>query len=186
MPMGTPEYVPQPALVKVRLTDFAGIPPPQRLPPRPVEMLEPPREPGFGVPCPDAGYGFLLGHQLDGRLVVDPAESREDAHWAAATLGVRRAGRAGRAPRVDDFDVGRGLLGYDGTAPMWFVRWRTTRLQGISHEPELGQWLADSAEEGVGVDELPPRERLVHWWACLVVTTTPPPADVAAPTPERG
>jgi hypothetical protein len=27
-PMATPEYVPGPAVVEVRLTDFAGIPPP--------------------------------------------------------------------------------------------------------------------------------------------------------------
>lgn len=184
--MATPEYVPQPALVKVRVTDFAGIPPPRRLPPRPVEMLESPGEPGFGVPCPDAGYGFLLGHQLDGRLDVNPAEDREDAHWAAATLGVRRAGRAGRAPSVDDFDFGRTLLGYDGTAPESFVRWRTTRLQGVSRDPELGQWLADAAEEEVGVTEVPPREQLVRWWARLEATTAWPPANVTPSNPERG
>jgi hypothetical protein len=184
--MATPEYVPQPALVKVRLTDFAGIPPPRPLPPRPVEMLEPPQAPGFGVPCPDAGYGFLLGHQFAGYLVVDPAEDREDAHWAAATIGVRRAGRAGRAPQVDDIDAGRTLLGYDGTAPDWFVRWRTIRLHGISRDPELAQWLADAAEEGVGVTAAPPREQLERWWTQLQATTARPPANARRANPESG
>src|SRR4029450_12261846 len=63
-PMATPEYVPEPALVRVRMTAFAGIPPPRRLPPRPDEMLVPPQERGFGVPCPDSGYGFLVRLQL--------------------------------------------------------------------------------------------------------------------------
>jgi hypothetical protein len=127
-------------------------------------MPVPPQEPGFGVPCPDAGYGFLLGHQFDPRLVVDPAENREDARWAAATLGVRRAGRAGRAPQAEDIEVGQALLGYDGTAPEWFVAWRTTRLQGISRDADLSQWLADTAEEGVGITDVPPREELLRWW----------------------
>ena len=152
--VATPEYVPQPAIVEVRVTDFARIPPPRKLVSRPVEMLEPPREPGFGVPCPDAGYGFQLGHELDRELVADPMENREDAHWAVATLAVRRAGRAGRAPRVDDIHVGRALLGYDGTAPTDLVRWHVLRLRGISREPELGQWLGDIAEQEVGVSDV--------------------------------
>jgi hypothetical protein len=184
--MATPEYVPESPLVRVRVTDFAGISPPRRRPPRPVEMLLPAEESGFGVPCPDAGYGFLLGHEFDPRLVVDPAENREDAHWAAATLGVRRAGRAGRAPQADDFDVGQALLGYDGTAPEWFVAWRRTRLQGISRDADLGQWLADRAEEGVGVADVPPRDELMRWWTQLAPTTPPPPVHVRPPNPEGG
>jgi hypothetical protein len=168
--MATPEYVPQPPLVKVRVTDFAGIPPPRRLPPRPVDMLEPPREPGFGVPCPDAGYGFLLGHELAERLVLGPSEHREDAHWAASTLAVRRAGRAGRAPLVEDFDVGRALLGYDGSAPESLARWRAARLHGISRDPELIQWLGDSAEQTLGLADVAPREDLLRWWAELEAT----------------
>jgi hypothetical protein len=184
--MATPEYVPQPALVEVRMTDFAGIPPARRLPPRPAEMLTPPAEPGFGVPCPDAGYGYLLGHQFDDRVVAGPDEDREDAHWAAATLGVRRAGRAGRAPRIDDIEVGRAFLGYDGSAPEWFVRWRTIQLHGICRDPNLAQWLADVTEYSVGVDDVPPRDQLLRWWAGLDGTTAPDAAGRGAPGRERG
>lgn len=184
--MATPEYVPEPALVEVRMTDFAGIPAPRRLPPRPVEMLTPPAGPGFGVPCPDAGYGYLLGHQFDDRVHAGPDEGREDAHWAAATLGVRRAGRAGRAPRVDDFEVGRALLGYDGSAPEWLVRWRTIRLHGISRDPALAQWLADETENAVGVEDVPPRDQLLRWWTRLDGPTAPDATSRGAPGRERG
>lgn len=171
--MATPEYVPVPPLVDVRLKDFVGIPPPRRLPRRPVDMPEQPRGPGFGAPCPDAGYGYLLGHQLAGRLVVSPEEDREDAHWAAATLAVRRAGRAGRAPLVADFDVGRALLGYDGTAPESFAPWRAAWLRGIVRDAELSQWLADTAEHDIGVEDVPPRDELARWWARLEATVPP-------------
>jgi hypothetical protein len=167
--MATPEYVPLPPLVNVRLKDFVGIAPPRRLPHRPVDRPEP-REPGFGVPCPDAGYGYLLGHELAGRLVVGADEDREDAHWAAATVAVRRAGRAGRAPLVADFEVGRELLGYDGTAPESFERWRAAWLRGIVRDPGLSQWLADTAEHGIGVEDVPPRDEVARWWALLEAT----------------
>jgi hypothetical protein len=179
--VATPEYVPQPAIVEVRVTDFARIPPPRKLVPRPVEMLEPPREPGFGVPCPDAGYGFLLGHELDRELVADPMENREDAHWAVATLAVRRAGRAGRAPRVDDLQVGRALLGYDGTAPSDLVRWRVLQLRGISREPELGQWLGDITEQGVGLSDVPSRDELARWWSRLAKQAPGHPTPAGRP-----
>jgi hypothetical protein len=77
-------------------------------------------------------------------------------------------------------------LGYDGTAPEWFVAWRTIRLQGISRDADLGQWLADRAEEGVGVADVPPREDLVRWWTQLAPTTPPPPVHVRPPNPEGG
>jgi hypothetical protein len=183
--MATPEYVPQSGLVGARVTDFPSVPPPRRLPPRPAEMLTPPAEPGFGVPCPDAGYGYLLGHELDDRLETGPDEAREDAHWAVATVGVRRAGRAGRAPDIDDLAVSLAVLGYDGSAPEWFVGWRTIRLQGISGNTDLSQWLADTTEEGVGVGDVPPRDELVRWWTRLVATVGPTPVDLPEPDPEQ-
>jgi hypothetical protein len=182
--MATPEYVPLPPLVDVRLNDFVGIAPPRRLPHRPVDKLEPPREPGFGAPCPDAGYGYLLGHQLAGRLVVGADEDLEDAHWATATLSVRRAARAGRAPLVADFEVGRALLGYDGTAPESFERWRAAWLRGIVRDTELNQWLADAAEHDIGVEDVPPRDELARWWAMLE-GTVPPHAGGTAEEHER-
>jgi hypothetical protein len=120
------------------------------------------------------------------RVDTGPDEGREDAHWAAATLGVRRAGRAGRAPRVDDFEVGRALLGYDGSAPEWLVRWRTIRLHGISRDPDLAQWLVDVTEAAVGVDDVPPRDQLLRWWAGLDGTTAPDVTGGGARGREQG
>ena len=148
------------------MTDFARIPPPRKLVPRPVEMLEPPREPGFGVPCPDAGYGFLLGHKLDRELVADPMENREDAHWAVATLAVRRAGRAGRAPGSTT-SVGRALLGYDGTAPPDLVRWRVLQLRGIFREPNSASGWATSPSRGLVSRMCPHATSLARWWSRL-------------------
>lgn len=172
--MATPPYVPQPAIVRLPRADFPSIPPPRRLPPRPVEMLEPPREPGFGVPGPDPGFGFVLAACRDADLVVAPGERREDAHWAVAAVGVRRAARAGRAPAPGDIEVGRVVLGYDGRAPEPFARWRAARLWGIHEDTDLAQWLADTVERDLGLERVPETGVLERWWASLAAATGGP------------
>jgi hypothetical protein len=166
--MATPPYVPAPRVSDRRPTDFPPTPPPRRLPPRPVERLEAPREPGFGAPGPDAGYGFLLGgaHRQH-ELIVAPGERREDARSAVASLGVRRAGRAGRAPVPGDIDFGSAVLGYDGRAPEAFARWRAVRLHGVHEDGQLAQWLADTVEQDLGVAGVPDRGAFDRWWAAL-------------------
>jgi hypothetical protein len=165
--VATPEYVPEPAIVQVRTGDFPPLPPPRRLPPRPADVLDPPREPGFGAPGPDPGYGFLLGALHEAELVIGPGEHRDDAHWAVAAIGVRRAARAGRAPISGDIDFGRSVLGYDGRAPEPFVRWRTNTLSGMHGDSDMAQWLADTVERGIGVDQVPGLTVLDRWWASL-------------------
>ena len=143
--MATPRFVPVPPMARVRATDFAGIPPARRALPRPGEDLRHPRAPGFGLPCPDGGYALLLAHLTETRTVLAPGERREDADWAVATVAMRRAGALGRAPFIEDLEVGRILLAYDDTDDPEFARWRARQLYGIAHDPDRWQPLADAA-----------------------------------------
>ena len=106
----------------------------------------PPLAPGFGLPCPDAGYTLLLAHLTDDDVVLEPDEEREDADWAIATVAMRRAGVLGRAPFIEDVEVARTLLAYDGTEDGGDFRgWRVRLLTGVADDPDLRQRLADVA-----------------------------------------
>lgn len=139
----------------------------------PGVMKFPPRAPRFGRPCPDPGHGFLLAHCLETQLVLGDHERPEDARWAVAKIGIRRADLAGRAPLVADVHVGRAVLGYDGDAPRAFVEWRTHRLWGIARDQHLEQWLGDLAEEGLDLARLDPPspDEIERWWAQVGATT---------------
>ena len=146
-----------------RATDFAGIPPARRARPHPGEVLRHPRAPGFGLPCPDGGYALLLAHLTETRVVLASGERLEDADWAVATVAMRRAGALGRAPLIEDIEVGRILLAYDDTDDAEFARWRARQLHGIAHDPDRLQELADAA---LGAAELrhPLDPDAVHNW----------------------
>jgi hypothetical protein len=128
-----------------RLTDFAGIPPARRSPVRPAAGRRPPRAPGFGLPCPDAGYALLLADHTVDRVALEPVERREDAVSAIGTIAIRRAAVLGRAPCIRDVAVALRLLAYDGDGPSEFTGWRARELAGIARDPDLRQRLADAA-----------------------------------------
>jgi hypothetical protein len=73
--MSTPRFVPTPPM-KRPMSDasVAGVLPrsPWRTHPGIRRMHA--RGPGFGVPCPDAGYAMLLAHDTGTHLVLAPAE----------------------------------------------------------------------------------------------------------------
>ena len=147
--MSTPRFVPSHAAAHAarapRVTDFAGIPPARRSPLRPAAGRRPPRAPGFGLPCPDAGYALLLADLTIEHVTLEPVERKEDAVSAIATIAIRRAAVLGRAPFIGDVAVARSLLGYDGDGPSEFTVWRARQLAGIAHDPDLQQRLADVA-----------------------------------------
>jgi hypothetical protein len=152
--MATPRFVPSAsAVLPPRRTDFGGIPPARRSPLRPGAGRRPPRSPGFGLPCPDAGYALLLAHLTDEYVVLELVERRQDAYWAIAILAMRRAGALGRAPLIEDLEIARSALAYDGGGPADFTRWRARRLSGIAHDPNLRQNLVDVV---MLAGELPP------------------------------
>jgi hypothetical protein len=166
--MATPPFVPTThAAQPSRVTDFAGIPPAHRSPPRPGAGRRPPRSPGFGIPCPDAGYALLLAHLTESHLALEQAERTEDANWAIATIAMRRAGLLGRAPFIEDLAFARALLAYDASESGDFTRWRTRRLTGIAHDPDLRQRLSDVAMVAAEVAHPPTVDTVRAWRAAL-------------------
>jgi hypothetical protein len=143
--MSTPRFVHSNAAGAPRVTDFAGIPPARPSLVRPAAGRRPPRAPGFGLPCPDAGYALLLAHRTVDRVVLEPVERRDDAVSAIGTIAIRRAAVLGRAPCIRDVAVALRLLAYDGDEPSEFTGWRARQLAGIAHDPGLQQRLADAA-----------------------------------------
>jgi hypothetical protein len=128
----------------VRTADFGRIPPARRTTSRPGEIVRQPHGPGFGLPCPDAGYALLLAHLTEEDIVLAPDEDREDARWSIATIAMHRAGGLGRAPHIGDIHFACTLLAYDRTDATDFAQWRSNRLRGIAEDTFLRQWLADA------------------------------------------
>jgi hypothetical protein len=153
-------------VVSLRATDDSAIAAPRHLRKRPGVTRHQSLAPLFGLPCLDGGHALLLAYCSQNPLVLGAHDRPEDARWAVATIGVRRAGLAGRAPLASDVDVARTVLGYDGDAPEAFVEWRTHRLWGIALDPHVEMWLGDLVEEAVDLTRDPPsRDELARWWA---------------------
>ncbi|MET0325669.1 MAG: hypothetical protein ABW219_10635 [Ilumatobacteraceae bacterium] len=151
--MATPRFVPLVTDVRPsRPADFGGIPPARRSPPLRGAGRRPLVAPGFGVPCPDAGYALLLARLTDVAIELEPHERRVDADWAIATVAMRRAGALGRAPFLEDVEVARTLLAYDQAGDDDDFRgWRERSLAGVSRDPNLRQRLADLAALASGI-----------------------------------
>ena len=142
--MATPPFVHSRHVAHAsRVVDFGGIPPARRNPPRPFAGRRPPRAPGFGLPCPDAGYALLLAHLTEERLILEPGERQEDATWSIATIAMCLAGVEGRAPFMGDLEIAQSMLAYDGKGPRAFTRWRAREFVGIADDPDLRQRLRD-------------------------------------------
>jgi hypothetical protein len=163
--MTTPPFVPPPPPTRLpRRSDFAGIPPARHWSPRPGEVLRQPHGPGLGLPCPDAGYAFLLAHHSEPDLILEPRERCQDASWAIATIAVRHAGGLGRAPCIHDVALGRSVLAYDGGGPVEFSHWRANSLSGITRNLELQQRLTNALE---ALPNPADADALRGWWAAL-------------------
>lgn len=161
--MATPPFVPQPTRPS-RRSDFAGIPPARRSSPRRGEILQQPRGPGYGVPCPDAGYAFLLTEHSEHDLTLESRERCQDANWAIAIVAVRHAGGLGRAPCIHDVALGRTVLAYDGGGPVGFSHWRANSLAGIARDGELQQRLTDAFE---ALSDPADADARRGWWAAM-------------------
>ncbi len=144
--MATPRFVPSAPLGHpIHREAFDRIPVARRHEPSRGQGRRPVVGPGFGLPCPDAGYAlFLAAHSVE-HLVLEFGDGRDDAKCAIATIAMRRAGMLGRAPLLQDVEIGRTLLAYEQPTDVDFARWRAGWIRGIAHDDDLRQRLADAA-----------------------------------------
>jgi hypothetical protein len=163
--VSTPPFVPPPRPTRLsRPSDFVGIPPARRPSPRRGEVLRQPHGPGLGLPCPDAGYAFLLAHHSEHLLILESREQCQDANWAIGTVAVRHAGGLGRAPCIHDVALGRTVLAYDGAGSLEFSLWRANNLSGIARNLELQQRLTDALEV---LPDPADADALRGWWMTM-------------------
>lgn len=120
------------------------VPPALPIPERRRENLRQQRAPGFGLPCPDAGYALFLAHLTESELALAAGEQPIDARWSVATVAMRRAGAFGRAPHIGDIRFACALLAYDQPESNDFAHWRYVWLRGIAENAVIRQWLADT------------------------------------------
>lgn len=149
--MATPPYVPVAPGQEPLRGDLQHFPPPRRPAVRPAEITGPqPRGPGLGTRTPDAGYALLLARRLVDRVQLAERERLDDALWAGAIIGMKRAGLVGRGPLLADVELGLAILGYLGGAPDDMVAWRQHHLFGLDRNYHLQRAVADR----VGADLL--------------------------------
>jgi hypothetical protein len=93
-----------------------------------------PRGRELGIPGPDQGYAFLLGHTLfEDRLELTAGITAEDALVGCCELASARAALFGRAPVAKDIELALVLFGFLGGAPEELVTWRAMLFQAAAH-----------------------------------------------------
>ncbi|MET0146014.1 MAG: hypothetical protein ABW328_14720 [Ilumatobacteraceae bacterium] len=99
--------------------------------------------------------------------MLEFGDRRDDAERAIATVAMRRAGLLGRAPVLQDVEIGRTLLAYDEPTDADFARWRARWFRGIARNDDLRQRLADAALPAAALP--PPLDAdAVHGWRALL------------------
>ncbi|HMG44890.1 MAG TPA: hypothetical protein VK611_26380 [Acidimicrobiales bacterium] len=117
--MAAPEYVPQPAVQRVRSYES----PPRRagswMGNRPGEVApgRQPQGPRLGMPGPDQGYAYVLAHRFEGRLYLTDGEHEVDAIAGCVGVALKRASVFGRAPVLHDLTVAFTVWGFLREAP---------------------------------------------------------------------
>ena len=150
--MAAPDYVPTPTDEKPRVYESPPRRPDSWLADRPAEIdgLQPSGA-QLGTPGPDQGYALKLARQFEGKLVLVPGESAEDATAGCMAIGLRRASLFGRAPMIHDLTVGFTLWGYLGEAPAELTSVRKERFAAVAsiHHYEERRALVDGVPDDV-------------------------------------
>ena len=150
--MAAPDYVPIPSDEKPRVYESPPRRPDSWQTDRPGEIdgLQPSGT-RLGSPGPDQGYALRLARGFEGRLVLTPAESPDDAVAGCMAIAMRRASLFGRAPMIHDLTVAFTLWGYLGDAPDALTSLRKERFAGVAspHHYEERREIVDAVPEDV-------------------------------------
>jgi hypothetical protein len=150
--MAAPDYVPKPTDDKPRVY----VSPPRRphswRADRPAEIdgLQPSGR-QLGTPGPDQGYALKLARQFDGKLVLTPGESPDDAVAGCMAIALRRASLFGRAPMIHYLTLAFTLWGFLGEAPTELTSVRKERFAAVAstHHYEKLRSLVDGVPDDV-------------------------------------
>ncbi len=131
--MAAPDYVPLPTDDQPRVYVSPPWRPESWVADRPAEIqgLQP-TGPRLGSPGPDQGYAMRLARQFEGKLVLTPGESEDDALAGALAIAMRRSSLFGRAPIVHDLTVGLTLWGFLTEAPAELVAARKPLFAAVA------------------------------------------------------
>lgn len=113
--MAAPEYVPRPAIQRVRSYSSPPRRPESWVADRPGELRGPqPRGDRLGSPGPDQGYVYKLARRFQGRLNLTSGEHEADAIAGGVAVALKRASLLGRAPVSVDLTVAFTIWGFLG------------------------------------------------------------------------
>jgi hypothetical protein len=150
--VAAPEYVPQPAIQRVRSYSSPPRRPKSWTAQRPGDIHGPqPRGDLFGYPGPDQGYVFVLARRFEGRLRLAAGEHEEDAIAGCVAVALKRASLSGRAPVVNDLTVAFTLWGFLGEAPDALVEFRRPLFAEVSNPLHYAEqrYVADRVPDDV-------------------------------------
>lgn len=123
--MAAPEYVPEPAIRRVRTYASPPRRPDSWRAERPGDTPDGfPRGERLGAPGPDQGYVLVLARRFDQRLRLQEREDKEDVVAGCAAVALKRASLFRRAPVLHDLTIAFTLWGFLRDAPKDLVELR--------------------------------------------------------------
>jgi hypothetical protein len=172
--VAAPEYVPEPAVRRVRNYESN----PWRLeswrPVRPGdEPWHQPTGEGLGSPGPDQGYIYVLARWFEGQLQLAHDENEQDALVGCIGVALKRASLFGRAPVVHDLTAALTIWGFLGDAPPDLIAYRQPLFAEVAnpHHYSEQRRIVDLVSEDVlrlTPDEIAERHR-ADWRSLLAL-----------------
>jgi hypothetical protein len=138
--VAAPEYVPQPAVQRVRSYTSPPRRPDSWKADRPGDLVgRQPVGPRLGNQGPDQGYALVLAHRFEGRLSLVNGEHESDAIAGCLGVALKRAALFGRAPVMHDLTIAFTIWGFLREAPDELVALRKPLFAEVAnpnHYPE--------------------------------------------------
>jgi hypothetical protein len=150
--MAAPKFAPVEPLDRARGYESPPYVPDSWAPDRPAEIRgRQPTGARLGFQGPDQGYALRLAALVRPEVVVQPAESVDDALAGCTAIALRRASLYGRAPIMLDVRLGLTIWGFfDPDPPGDLVGVRRPAFEGVAdtlHHYEERRALVDSVPE---------------------------------------